>query len=177
MRGLWLCSAPASTILQRTERGVSDSFNSSRVDRPLQCTPSPFGRWQPPADGMSRRSALYSAVDCARRSRRTWHVEMTTYSWTLSSRWTSIWITLSRRVGVHLATRLPPLAVLRQSLNPNPWRWEPRTSSWLSAVAGDSRGIVPIAARRDTSLSGARCRLTRGPLEQRSGSVNFRLLG
>ena len=65
--------------------GGEQLFNSSRVPRLLRSTPSPFGLWQTPVGGMSWCSPLYSAVDCARRSRRSWHVEMTTYPWTLSS--------------------------------------------------------------------------------------------
>jgi hypothetical protein len=47
-------------VLQRAEMEVREFFNSRMVPRSLRIRPSSFGVWQPPEDGMSCRSALYS---------------------------------------------------------------------------------------------------------------------
>ena len=52
------------------------------------------GPWQPPADGMNRCSAPYSVEVCARRFRRRWRARTTTFLWTHSSRWPSVWTTV-----------------------------------------------------------------------------------
>ena len=93
IRDSWLCSGWSSSFLQRAERELSDFSSSSRVFSPLWSMPSPFGPFQPPAARMSQRSALYPGEDCANISRRRRRVGMTTYPWTHSLLWLSVWIT------------------------------------------------------------------------------------
>lgn len=64
------------------KRGLSAYSNYGRRTRPLRSTPSLFVQRQHPADGINRHSAPYSKKDCMRRSRQSWHAEMTPSHWT-----------------------------------------------------------------------------------------------
>ena len=117
-RGSRLCSGLSSTIHRRVEREVSDYSNSGRVPRPVWSTLSASGPWQPTADWDEPALPILFRKGLRKK------VQMELECWDDILSLDSLIVMAIRLDNLLCESRRtprpPPLAFLRQSLNP--WR-------------------------------------------------------